>query len=94
MSERDREAIAKALEIAEESGQVDGGHHKMWVIDQMIRALTGCPLVEKTGIGSVSKEPFTYEVQGESAAYQEFVNRATFGEDGPHTYEWDTGIAP
>jgi hypothetical protein len=22
-------------------GSIDGGHHKMWVIDQMVRALTG-----------------------------------------------------
>ena len=28
-----------ALEIAERYGQIDGGHHKMWVIDQMVRVL-------------------------------------------------------
>ena len=31
--------ISKALAIAED-GVIDGGHHKMWVIDQMIRVLT------------------------------------------------------
>jgi hypothetical protein len=35
----DAEKIAKALEIAE-YGANDGAHHKMWVIDQMVRALT------------------------------------------------------
>lgn len=34
-------AINKALQIAYDYGQVDGGHHKMWVIDQMVRALLG-----------------------------------------------------
>ncbi|MFX1499371.1 MAG: hypothetical protein ACFFDH_00240 [Promethearchaeota archaeon] len=34
------EKIAKALEIAHD-GSIDGGHHKMWVIDQMVRALAG-----------------------------------------------------
>lgn len=30
-----------ALEIALQYGQIDGEHHKTWVIDQMVRALTG-----------------------------------------------------
>lgn len=33
--------IASALEIAERYGRIDGDHHKMWVIDQMVRALMG-----------------------------------------------------
>lgn len=33
--------IAKALEIALSYGQTDGAHHKAWVIDQIVRALTG-----------------------------------------------------
>ena len=33
------EKIKKALEIAEYGG-IDGSHHKMWCIDQMVRALT------------------------------------------------------
>lgn len=35
------ERIKKALSIAWQYGQIDGGHHKMWVIDQMVRALCG-----------------------------------------------------
>lgn len=33
--------IEKALDIAWQYGQIDGGHHKMWVIDQMVEALCG-----------------------------------------------------
>lgn len=33
--------IARALDIAGECGQIDGAHHKAWVIDQMVAALTG-----------------------------------------------------
>jgi hypothetical protein len=36
----DAEKIMAALDIAEQYGGHDGGHHKMWVIDQMVRALT------------------------------------------------------
>jgi len=33
--------IDAALKIASEDGQVDGGHHKAWAIDQMVRVLCG-----------------------------------------------------
>ena len=33
--------IARALRIAEDCAMFDGDHHKMWVIDQMVRELTG-----------------------------------------------------
>lgn len=33
--------IEAALDVADRYGGIDGGHHKMWVIDQMVRALTG-----------------------------------------------------
>jgi len=39
MSKEDK--IADALQIALEYGGIDGAHHKDWVIDQMVRALTG-----------------------------------------------------
>lgn len=35
------ERIKKALKIAWSYGQIDGNHHKTWVIDQMVRALCG-----------------------------------------------------
>ena len=40
IKEKDKE-IEKALEIAFQYGQIDGDHHKTWVIDQMVRFLTG-----------------------------------------------------
>lgn len=40
LKEKDKE-IEKALEIAFQYGQIDGDHHKTWVIDQMVRTLTG-----------------------------------------------------
>ena len=33
--------IEQALKIAAQYGGIDGDHHKAWVIDQMVRALTG-----------------------------------------------------
>lgn len=39
--ETDGERIELAVKLALEDGQVDGDHHKMWVIDQMLRLLAG-----------------------------------------------------
>lgn len=35
------EKIAEAIRLGLSFGDRDGGHHKMWVIDQMIRILSG-----------------------------------------------------
>lgn len=75
--------ITKALKYAE-NGVYDGDHHKMWAIDQMVRALTGCPMITKTAV-DCRGEDYSYEAQGESEEYLRFV------------YEvggWDEGIAP
>lgn len=33
--------VLGALAIIEQYGQIDGAHHKAWVIDQVVRALQG-----------------------------------------------------
>jgi len=85
--------IKDALSYAERYGQIDGAHHKAWVIDQMVRALTGCPTVQKVAHDYRGQE-YAYEAQGESDEYLTFIREYQDGEDGPETYEWDEGIAP
>lgn len=46
MADKDRVRINKALAIAFRNGGTDGAHHKAWVIDQMVRALTGIGYAE------------------------------------------------
>ena len=75
--------IAKALEFAPDS-MYDGEHHKTWAIDQIVRALTGCPMVTRTAIDYRGEE-YSYETQGESEEYLRFVE----ANEG-----WDEGIAP
>jgi len=38
--------ITTALDIALRYGGTDGAHHKTWIIDQIVRALTGDGYVE------------------------------------------------
>ncbi|MEQ7008420.1 hypothetical protein ABN028_19800 [Actinopolymorpha sp. B17G11] len=80
--------IEKALKIAGEYAYIDGSHHKTWTIDQMVRALTGCPLVTETARDYQGKE-YSYTAQGESEDYRHFI--ATDDEDDS---PWDEGIAP
>jgi len=37
----DKEKIDKALEVILDYWGIDGDHHKQWVIDQVVRLLTG-----------------------------------------------------
>lgn len=39
IAEEKQERINKAIRVAWSYGQIDGAHHKMWVIDQMVREL-------------------------------------------------------
>jgi len=86
------ERIQAALDIASSYGGIDGAHHKMWVIDQMVRVLTGCPEVKllATDIHGTS---YTYDALGQSDTYRAWV-KAFEEEDGVKIYEWEIGIIP
>lgn len=91
------ERIAAALDLASRyggNGISDTADHKMWVIDQVVRVLTGCPLVKSEPYLDARQNPYTVDTLGSSEAYQAFIAGHNAGEDGPETLEWDTGIAP
>lgn len=76
--------ILRALGIAAQYGQTDGDHHKAWVIDQMIRALLGCPMETRSAV-DFRGQPYQYEAQSASEDYRDWI--AELG-------EWDEGIPP
>lgn len=78
--------IELALEIAK-FGQVDGAHHKAWVIDRMVRALLDCPV-------DWGPDGKSWGEIGVNDAYEKFIADYCNGEDGEDTYLWDEGIAP
>lgn len=85
--------IEDALAIAVQFGGVDGDHHKAWVIDQMVRALTGCPLVTITAV-DCRGNPYTFESMSDSKEYFDLIRDAKDGNDGPDSYGWNVGVAP
>jgi hypothetical protein len=89
----DAEKIQKALETIRNLAGFDGDHHKAYAFDQVVRVLTDCPTVIRHAV-DVNKTPYSYEDLAESEEYIQWVRDYEDGEDGPHTYEWDTGIGP
>lgn len=91
----DQNKINKALRFAHEYGQIDGGHHKLWVIDQMVRALHGSPMVTKSAI-DYQRNQYTYEDQGESKEYTAWVQKYCEWDASTeeYNYSWETGSPP
>ena len=100
-----RERVEKAIAIAHRNAGEDGDHHKMWCIDQMVRALTGCPTITLSKLNHKGRK-YEYETQGSSDEYKQFVADyeecdVCYGEvtegytcgncEGEQCYEWDTG---
>jgi hypothetical protein len=59
------EPCEQAVEIAVRWGGIDGGHHKAWVIDQMVRALTGeryATVVAEARDGEDGPETYDWDV--------------------------------
>jgi len=57
--------VASAIELAIRYGGIDGSHHKMWVIDQMIRILAGDKyeaLIKEACDGEDGPETYEWDV--------------------------------
>lgn len=86
----DPDGAEKALDLAFTYGQIDGGHHKTWTIDQMVRALTG-----ENYENFINFYRFTPE--GEENDEPVEVSESSVDDDGEEreeVYSWDEGIAP
>jgi hypothetical protein len=60
----DQAGVQEALRVAAEFSGYDGSHHKQWVIDQMVRALTGDQYdkwVEKFNLGDEGPDTYLWE---------------------------------
>lgn len=89
----DYENAQSALDLILQYGGIDGDHHKQWVLDQVVRLLTGCEYHPVAATDATGAE-YEYEVLGESVDYRNWLRHHNEGEDGPETYSWDEGIAP
>lgn len=97
------ERAAEALALIFEYSQVDGSHHKSWVIDQAVRKLLGEPQYARfvrayrfDGLPLDADESLVADYERVAAGdyydgdySEEFVAKVENGH-----YEWDEGVAP
>ena len=83
-----------ALHFIGTYGGIDGGHHKMWVLDQVARILNGTPVILSIAKWSNGKQEYRLSTGEPSSGYAAWVGEQRAGCDGPDTYDWGVGIAP
>ncbi len=90
-----------AMYFVEKYGQIDGDHHKQWVLDMVARALNGCiPIIKLAKWDNGSKEyriSYYDEIAKkylDNEKYLYWVSKMEFDEEENEYYGYDTGIAP
>jgi len=93
--------IAEALAIIFSFGQIDGAHHKAWVLDQVVRKLTEDhyeDFVNSHNFGDLDiSNPellAQYRKIGEGDYYEGDFTEDEISLVENNYYEWDEGIAP
>lgn len=78
-----------AMEYLMHYGQIEGEHHKTWVLDQIARILNGTPIILKLAKWSDGQEEYRFWTGKPSKAYRAWVRKSKKG-----GYDYDEGIAP
>lgn len=79
------------LYYIERYGQIDGSHHKQWVLDQVTRILKGTKVIVKQARWKNGQKEWRINLDKPSSAYNKWVKLMKSGEDGPDTYGYDPG---
>jgi hypothetical protein len=91
---------AWALTFIEAYGQIDGSHHKTWVLDQVARILLGTKVIVEeerweNDDGSILRELRFWTDENTTPQYKRWVQKMLGDElDGEFEYDYDKGIAP
>ena len=86
-----------AMYFVERYGQIDGAHHKAWVLDQVARILKGTPVqisLAKWSDGQTEYRVSTQDDVSESYATWVMHMKGDLDPDWGYEYEYDEGCAP
>lgn len=84
-----------AMEFIGQYGQIDGAHHKQWVLDQVARILRGTPVVVSMAQWDDGQHEYRIQTGEPSIEYTSWVEEMLGEEiDGECEYTYDEGIAP
>lgn len=76
-------------------GQIDGGHHKQWVLDQIARVIKGTPVIIELAKWEGGPQEYRVNLGEPSDAYKQWVAKyEERDENGDAMYTYDVGCAP
>ncbi|QIG65808.1 hypothetical protein phiOC_p143 [Ochrobactrum phage vB_OspM_OC] len=81
-----------AMTWIEHYGQIDGAHHKAWVLDQVARILQGTEIDVKEARWGDGHTEIRISLKEPSKQYCDWVDDMKFYEG--EEYDYDKGIAP
>ena len=83
-----------AMYFIECYGQIDGAHHKNWVMDQVARIYNGVKPIIKLARWDNGQSEYRISLGEETDEYHFWVAKMKHGEDGENTYFYDEGSCP
>lgn len=86
-----------ALAFIERYGQIEGDHHRVWVLDQVARILKGAPVLVSLAEWSNGAKEYrlrTGNPSQEYLAWREEMLGEKDKETGEREYDYNEGIAP
>ena len=83
-----------AMYFVESYGQIDGEHHKTWVLDQVARILMRTEVIIKLAKWEDGTQEYRLETGEPSDTYVEWVELMKDEVNGEYQYSYDEGIAP
>lgn len=85
-----------AMLYIESYGQIDGSHHKLWVLDQVARILKGTKVKVKLARWSNGHEEWRFTLDEPSKEYLDWVEEMKdYDEESEeYNYDYDEGVAP
>ena len=88
-----------AMYFLERYGQIDGSHHKLWVLDQIARVMHGTPIIIRLAKWDNGQSEYRIETGKPSKEYRGWVKEMkgkyirTADYNG-YEYSYDVGIPP
>lgn len=85
-----------AMLFVSKYGQIDGDHHKTWVLDQVARILKGTPVLVTEARWDNGQQEYRFDTGEPSQEYLDWVERmrGKREDNGTRQYGYDEGIAP
>ena len=75
-------------------GQIDGAHHKLWVLDQVARILKGTPIIVNEARWDNGHSEYRVTLGQPSKEYLDWVDSIRIDPETRDDYGYSEGIAP